>query len=64
LLALGFDVIHPATQMFLSLPTLSSRAIYMSDIASSSTWWSLWPAGIEQLGLLMTSSIGKPWTFP
>ncbi|KAF8126168.1 hypothetical protein EV363DRAFT_596381 [Boletus edulis] len=39
-LALGFDAIHPATQMILSLPTLSSRAIYMSDMASSSTWWS------------------------
>ncbi|KAF8120485.1 hypothetical protein EV363DRAFT_1189323 [Boletus edulis] len=36
-LALGFEAIHPATQMILSLPTLSSRAIYMSDIAST-TW--------------------------
>ncbi|KAF8430782.1 hypothetical protein L210DRAFT_948038 [Boletus edulis BED1] len=39
-LALDFEVIHPATQMFLSLPTLSSRAIYLSDMASSgrATW--------------------------
>ncbi|KAF8429946.1 hypothetical protein L210DRAFT_3562748, partial [Boletus edulis BED1] len=55
-LALGFEAIHPA-QMIISLPTLSSRAIYISDMASSSTWWSLRPAGIEQLGLLMASSI-------
>ncbi|KAF8451106.1 hypothetical protein L210DRAFT_954562, partial [Boletus edulis BED1] len=26
----GFEAIHPATQMIMSLPTLSSRAIYMS----------------------------------
>ncbi|KAF8425403.1 hypothetical protein L210DRAFT_3567306 [Boletus edulis BED1] len=35
-LALGFEGIHPATQM-ISLPTLSSRAIYPSDMAST-TW--------------------------
>ncbi|KAF8451966.1 hypothetical protein L210DRAFT_3515116, partial [Boletus edulis BED1] len=54
-LALGFEAMHPATPMVLSLPTLPSRAIYMFDMASSSTWWSLRPAGIEQLGLLMAS---------